>query len=171
MSYAALPSSTKKLALFRLADASQHSRWRSTLQDYMFARIRNTDMDLLTQADTLDEKYFMKEYKQEHAAASKDALNAKVDPMTDATFIKLCTDHAFRTGEGFHDWLYGMYADVRAALSDKIQDQTAGVTRGDLVGLLKAVSSQLPTTSSSNRTPSTSSSPGVPWMAKGRTIS
>ena len=35
--------------------------------------------------------------------------------------------------------MYGIYTDVRASLSDKIQDQTSGVTRGDLVGLLTAI--------------------------------
>ena len=128
-----------KLTLFKLRDASEFTRWKNMLQDHMFKKIHNNNMDRLTTADTLDINYFKLEFKDEHKAASKDAFGASVNPLTDAAFLQKCTDHAFAKGEGFHDWLYILYADVRTALSDAIQDQTAGVVRGDLIKLLQAI--------------------------------
>ena len=98
-------------------------------------------MDRLTEAATLDPKYFEKhaDFKDDYKSAAKDDDNNKVDPFDDAVFLQACFEHALAEGTGFHDWLYPLYADVRASLSDEIQDQTEGVDRGDLVGLLNAV--------------------------------
>ena len=124
-----------RLNLFKLRDASDFTRWKNLLQDHMFKKFKNNNMDRLTTADTLDVTYFKSEFKEEFKTASKDASNSAVDPLTNPNFLKMCTDHAFDTGSGFHDWLYTLYADVRTALSDAIQDQTAGVVRGDLIAL------------------------------------
>ena len=111
------------------------------LQDHLFKKIHNTNMDKLTTAKTLDSTYFKEHavFKQDYKDASKAADGTKVDPFTNPDFVDKCKTHAFEEGEGFKDWLYNMYADIRASLSDKIQDQTGGVTRGDLIGLLKAI--------------------------------
>jgi hypothetical protein len=107
---------------------------------HMFKKIHNNNMDRLTTADTLDDTYFKENFKEQLKTASKDDEGHPVHPFKNANaeFIKIC-DHAFDTGHGFHDWLYMLYADVRTALSDAIQDQTAGVVHGDLIGLLKAI--------------------------------
>jgi hypothetical protein len=128
-----------KLTLFKLRDASEFTRWKNRLQDHMFKKIHNTNMDLLTTADTLDAEYFKAKFKDAFKAATKDDDGKLVDPMTNTTFLQMCSDHAFAKGEGFHDWMYVLYADVRTALSDTIQDQTAGVARGDLIKLLQTI--------------------------------
>jgi hypothetical protein len=129
--------------LVKLSDASAFPRWQSSLQDHFFHKIHNTSMDKLTRTKTLDADFFKKEAGAELAAAcktaSKDDENKTVDPMTNAGFADQCFEYAIDTGEGFHPWLYTLYADVRSTLSDKIKDQTASVRRGDLVGLLAAV--------------------------------
>ena len=134
-------SSKDRLSLFKLQDASQYPRWKMLLQDHLFKKIHNTNMDKLTTAKTLDSKYFKEhaDFKQGYKDASKGDDGAKVDPFTNPAFVEKCKIHAFEEGEGFEDWLYNMYADVRSSLSDKIQDQTGGVTCGDLIGLLKAI--------------------------------
>ena len=136
--YSQVPS-TKRTSLFKLDGASNYRRWKSQLQDHMFRKVHNTNMDTLTMAKTLDSKFFKKEFSMEYKAASKDSAGVEVDPMDDEGFVKLCSASALKTGVGFEPWLYDMYADVRAALSDKIQDQTAGVARGNLVGLLAGI--------------------------------
>lgn len=141
-----------KLKLFQLKDASHYTRWKNRLQDHMFRKIRNNNMDQLTTADTLDEDFFKKldrddgpfMYSPTEESKStrtyKEASDATDKrPMTDPEFLEKCKEHAFATGRGFHEWLYVLYADVRAALSDDIQEQTAGVAQGDLVTLLKTI--------------------------------
>ena len=123
----------------QLDDASQHGLWKETLQDHMFRKTRNVDMDALTTVDTLDEKFFKSEFKAEYKAASADDEDDRVDPMEDVDFIQLCTEHAFKTGQGFHSWLYDLFADIKGSLGEKIRSQTGTVKRGDLVGLLKAI--------------------------------
>ena len=112
-----------KLTLFKLRDASEFTRWKNMLQDHMFKKIHNNNMDRLTTADTLNIDYFKSEFKELFKVASKDADGAAVSPWTNAAFLQKCTDHAFATGDGFHDWLYILYSDVRTALSDAIQDR------------------------------------------------
>jgi hypothetical protein len=129
--------------LVKLSDASAFPRWKSSLQDHFFHKIHNTNMAKLTRTKTLDADFFKKEAGAELTAAykvaSKDDDNKTVDPMANTGFADKCFQYAIDTGEGFHPWLYTLYADVRSTLSDKIKDQTAGVSRGDLVGLLAAV--------------------------------
>jgi hypothetical protein len=125
--------------LVKLSDASAYPRWKNSLQDHFFHKIHNTNIDKLTRASTLDADFFKKETAAAYKVAAKDDDGAAVNPMTNTPFAEACFRHAIDTGEGFHPWLYTLYADVRSTLSDKIQDQTAGVNRGDLVGLLQAV--------------------------------
>jgi hypothetical protein len=137
-----------RLNLFKLKDASEFTRWKNLLQDHMFKKIHNINMDRLTTADTLDLSYFKREFKKEYREATlsvrEEERAAGQDgegehPLKNPEFLKMCTDHAFTTGEGFEDWLYVIYSDVRTALSDEIQDKTAGVVRGDLISLLRKI--------------------------------
>ena len=65
------PSSSKKAKLLHLDDASQHQKWKDVLQDHMFNKFHNVDMDKLTPADTLEEKYFKGQFKEQHKALKK----------------------------------------------------------------------------------------------------
>jgi hypothetical protein len=128
--------------LFKLSGASEHGQWKSSLQDYMFEKFSNVNMDLITPASTLDPAYFKDhaDFKVDFKASSKDGDNRSVDPFDhNPVFAGLCFDHAIATGQGFFGWLYKAYTYIRNALSDKIQRQTAVVRRGDLIGLLKAI--------------------------------
>ena len=120
--YAAESTAKDRLVLFKLRDASEYPRWKMLLQDHLFKKLHNTNMDKLTTAATLDAKYFAAhpDFKEECKTASKDANNDKVDPLSDPDFCGRCKIYAFEEGEGFQNWLYTIYADVRAALSDKI---------------------------------------------------
>jgi hypothetical protein len=129
----------KPLILFKLTDATNYTRWRNQLQDHLFFIFHNNDMDKLKTSDTLDPDFFKTIFPNEHKAASKDANGQKQDPLIDPDFLKMCTDHAFDTSKGFFTWLYSVYAEIRNALSDTIQEQTAGVIRGDLVSLLQLI--------------------------------
>ena len=108
-----------KLKLFQLKDASHYTRWKNRLQDHMFRKIRNNNMDQLTTADTLDEDFFKKldrddgpfMYSPTEESKStrtyKEASDATDKrPMTDPEFLEKCKEHAFATGRGFHEWLY-----------------------------------------------------------------
>ena len=160
--------------LVKLSDASAFPRWKSSLQDHFFHKIHNTNMDKLTRTKTLDADFFKKEAGAELAAAykvsSKDDDNKSVDPMTNMGFADKCFQHAIDTGEGFHPWLYTLYADVRSTLSDKIKDQTAGVSRGDLVGCLPQSIWRFDTTRSSTQTTWQSSTLTALWQARATTI-
>ena len=130
-------ASSKKFHLKKLTDAAHFPRWKAALQDHFFSRIKNNNMDLLNTMDTLDDKYFKKEFAAEYKAAAAPFQDK--NPWQDEHFATLCKAHAFKTAEGFEDWVYHMYSDIRTSLSDEIQDQTAGVVRGDIVGLLVGI--------------------------------
>jgi hypothetical protein len=144
-----MSASTKKSKLpfnlvCKLEDAAGHARWLTRVQDHIFALLRHNNMDNLQPVDTLDPAFFESsaKFKSDYKKASKDASNAKVDPFhnpDDEAFPKACFVHACKTGIGFYDWVYKLYADLRGSLSDTIQDKTSGVPRGDLVGLFKAI--------------------------------
>ena len=149
MSISNVKDDNKNPKLFKLEGASHFNKWKNLLQDHMFKKIRNTNMDQLTMADILNEGIFKKLKDNKWKSLPEDAKNERTyaeastatdkDPLDDPEFLQRCTSHAFATGEGFHEWLYGLYADVRAALSDEIQEQTGGVHRGDLPTLLKSI--------------------------------
>ena len=122
-----------------LEDSSNFARWRSALQEQLFAKIRNTDMDRIVPTDTLEVKFFKAQFKEEWKAASKDADGKEQDAFDDAAFAEVCFDHAVQTGEGFQPWIYDVFAEIRDSLCDDIKDQTAGVALGDLVALLKGI--------------------------------
>jgi hypothetical protein len=124
---------------FQLTGSENYESWNKKLQAHMFKKIHNINMDNLKTVQTLDPSYFKSHFSDGFKAASKDANNRNVNPMEDTDFVLQCTDHAFSTGEGFHDWLYILYSDVRTSLSDDIQDQTDGVQLGDLVTLLHSI--------------------------------
>lgn len=139
-----MSASNKKINLSILAEASQHYSWKAQLQTHMFRIFHNVNMEKLRPADTLDPDYFKTsiDFKDEFKEASKDASNNKADPFNNPDaldFPKKCFKHALATGEGFHTWLYVLFDDVRSHLSEKIQDKTAGVALGDLVGLLQSI--------------------------------
>jgi hypothetical protein len=138
--YLSSPQAAGKRGLFKLQHAGQHAQWKSNLQDYMFDKFHNTNMDKITSVSTLDADFFAKEFKEEHKAHSKDGDGGKVDPFTHApAYGVMCFDHAIDTGDGFKIWLYSTFSYVRAALSDKIQKQTGQVRRGDLKALLATI--------------------------------
>jgi hypothetical protein len=131
---------SSKVKLPTLTEASEYQRWRSALQMRLF-RQQLPKLEHLTTAGTLDPSFFKKEYKDDYNAAGKDANNNPTKPLSDdnPAFLAKCIGRAFQTGEGFQPWLYELYADVQNALSDIIQEQTSGVTPGDLIGLLSAI--------------------------------
>ena len=49
--------SKDRLVLFKLRDASEHTRWK---KGHMFKTMHNVNMDKLNMADTLDVKHFSK---------------------------------------------------------------------------------------------------------------
>ena len=122
-----------------LEDSSNYEKWRSALQGQLFTKIRNTDMDRIVPTDTLDAKVFKAEFKEEWKAASKDADGVGQEPFTDASFVAKCFDHAVVTGEGFKDWIYDVFSEIRDSLCDDIKDQISGVALGDLVALLGGI--------------------------------
>ena len=131
--------SKDRLTLFKLRDSSSYSRWKNLLGDYFFMKIKLTNIDKLTSADTFDPDFFKSEFEDDYKAASKDSSHNNQHVFKDVPFLKKCNDQALSTGKGFHEWLYPLFFDVRAALGDTIQEQTSGVTRGDLVGLLSGI--------------------------------
>ena len=60
-------SAKDRLNLFKLEDASQYLQWQRQLQEYLFKKIRNVNMDKLKDSGTLDSKFFEKhaEFKEE----------------------------------------------------------------------------------------------------------
>ena len=130
-----------KCKIPKLENASQHARWKSSTQDHMFKLMHNSNIDTLRNADTLDPAYFEKHFNDDYQAASKHGAEVRdpFDNEDDPDFPELCFQHALSTGRGFHGWVYALYTDLRASLSDDIQDKTGGVPRGDLVGLFAAI--------------------------------
>ena len=131
--------SRRKPRLLMLSDASQYSQWKQSVQAYFFKQFKNVNMDALTTADTLDEGYFKKEFPTEHKTAGKDDAGQKQHAFADDAFLAKCSEHALLTGEGFNDWLYDTFSDLRASLSEDINDSTSAVRIGDLIGLLDAI--------------------------------
>ena len=130
-----------RLNLFKLQNTSQFIRWQRLLQEYLFKKIRNVDLAKLKDASTLDSDYFKKhpDFKQEFADLKKEEARTGKEPLDYEDFCCKCKAHAMDEGNGFQDWLYGVYSDIRSALGQKIEEQTAGVGLGDLTGLLKAI--------------------------------
>ena len=125
-----------RLNLFKLEDASQFPRWQQQLQEYLFKKIRNVNMDKLKDSKTLDATYFSKHpgFKDDFKELKKNG-----DPLDNADFCAKCKAHAVREGEGFNDWVYLVFPDIRNALSEDIREQTGGVSLGDLTGLLEEI--------------------------------
>jgi hypothetical protein len=132
------PKGRFKIAV-KLEGADNYARWRSSLQQELFANIKNNNMDALTPIDTLEAKYFKDQFKDEWKAASRNSGNEVMDPFTDPNFAGQCYDHALKTGLGFHVWLYEVFAGITRSLCEEIADKIAGVTQGDLIGLLKCI--------------------------------
>lgn len=127
-----------KLAV-TLEGTSNYTRWRSALQDQLFAKIRNPDMDRIVPTDTLDAKVLKTVFKDEWKAASKDAEGSAQDPLDDAVFAEQCFKYATKTANGFKPWIYDVFTSIRDSLCDDIKDQTAGVARGDVVALIAGI--------------------------------
>ena len=130
-------SAKDRLNLFKLEDDSHYLRWQRQLQEYLFKKIRNVNVDKLKDSATLDSKFFAKH--QDFKDDFKQAVKDHGEPFDDAVFLQRCKDHAMDEGEGFQDWVYCVYSDIRSALSKEIQEKTAGARLGDLTGLLKAI--------------------------------
>ena len=130
-------SAKDRLNLFKLEDASQYLQWQRQLQEYLFKKIRNVNIDKLKDSATLDSKFFEKhaDFKEEFKTLKSSGSPA----LDNKDFVQRCKDYAMDEGEGFQDWVYFVYSDIRSALSQEIQEKTAGVRLGDLTGLLKAI--------------------------------
>ena len=130
-------SAKDRLNLFKLEDASQYLLWQRQLQEYLFKKIRNVNMDKLQDSTTLDSKFFEKhaDFKEEFKMLKSSESTA----LDNKDFVHRCKGYAMDEGEGFQDWVYFVYSDIRSALSQEIQEKTAGVRLGDLTGLLKAI--------------------------------
>ena len=143
MSRSAIPASSTPSSRFKLTvkleGAGNVSRWKTALQGKLFRLIRNTNMDKLSTASTLDTKYFKTNFAEDWKRASRDEDNAVVEPFDDADFVQTCLEHAIDSGEGFKDWLYDVFDAIRESLCDEIADQTAGVALGDLEALFKGI--------------------------------
>jgi hypothetical protein len=112
----------------KLTDGDSYPAWHDRIQDYLFQLFKNVNMDLITMKDTLKGDFFKTTFPQQYKDACKDADDQKVDPLTNADFLQQCSTHALTSGQGFHDWVYDLYADLRSTLSEKIRLQTSGVT-------------------------------------------
>jgi hypothetical protein len=143
MSRAATSAPSTNLKRFKLSikleGADNVVRWRTSLQEKLFRYIKNTNMDSLTAAATLDAKYFKASLADEWKEAARSDDNKAVEPFEDKGFVQMCLDHALETGEGFQYWLYDVFEAIRESLSEEIADQTAGVALGDLDALLKGI--------------------------------
>ena len=109
MSRSASSSSTSsrfKLTV-ELEGATNVAKWRASLQSKLFRCIKNTNMDTLTAASTLDPKYFKANFSSDWKEASHDDDNKAVELFDDDDFVQACLNHALESGDGFHDWLYG----------------------------------------------------------------
>ena len=112
-------------------------------------KLHITNPTQLKREDTLDSAFF----KKSHPVAFKAAIgidaegNAVVDadgkpvhPLyANTTFRDICFTFALKNGKGFHTWVYNIYIDIRACLSEEIYEKTSSVFVGDIVGLLGTV--------------------------------
>ena len=99
---AASNSSRFKLTV-KLEGAVNIAPWKASLQSKLFRYIKNTNMDTLTSASTLDPKYFKATFAGDWKEASRDDDNKAVDPFDDDEFVQVCLEHSLETGEGFND--------------------------------------------------------------------
>jgi hypothetical protein len=143
--------------LFKLTCAAEYQDWRSLLQNDIFEKTHNNNMDRLTTADTLDKKFFAKLHADDFEAKpvppeSKAAVvqEAAIEfkkisadtngrPWSHAGLLKKCTEHALVTGEGFLNWVYTLFGDIFAGLSNEIRGKVSGVVLGDVVSLLQGI--------------------------------
>ena len=135
---AASNSSKFKLTI-KLEGAINLEKWRSSLQNKLFRFIKNTNMDKLTIASTLNRKYLKATFPDDWKDASKDDDDNPADPLDNEEFVQACLDHALESGEGFNDWLYDVFEGIRDSLSEDIAEQTSGVAIGDLLALFTGI--------------------------------
>ena len=78
------PQAAAKRNLFKLQHAGQHAQWKSNLQDYMFDKFHDVNMDKITSASTLDIDFFAKhsDFKDDYKVHSRDGTNNKVASPT-----------------------------------------------------------------------------------------
>ena len=81
------PQAAAKRNLFKLQHAGQHAQWKSNLQDYMFDKFHDVNMDKITSVFTLDIDFFAKhsDFKDDCKVHSKDNHPA---------YGVVCFDHA-----------------------------------------------------------------------------
>ena len=136
------PGRRSARALFVLQGPAGHASWMSDLKDAAYNLTGQPEILDQDFRATLEPAYFKahKDFKTAFAAAAKDD-DEKCDPFDkkDQEFATLCFKHALSTGNGFHDWVKGVYHTARDALSREIKDQTQSVRRGDIFGLLRAI--------------------------------
>ena len=135
-------SKERRTKLPTLTGADGHAAWTSSLQDFMFKKFRNVNVSALREHDTLDSAYYKnhKDFKADFKRASKEAEDGECNPfVNDKDYAGKCFQHSLASGEGFADWLPGLFADIRDSLSATIHAQTSGVSLGDVVALLSSV--------------------------------
>ena len=123
-----------------LEGADNFEQWTKALQGQLFSLIRNTNMNNLTSASTLDDDYFKKhsDFSSDYKDASKNADGERQHPFEDAEFLQACLEEAINTGLGFQDWVYDADTAVRASLSEQISSKLSA-PMGDFVGMLQQV--------------------------------
>ena len=142
MSLTLYSANESKLSISKLESPAHFTRWKSILQDFMFELCKNTNMDILTIIDTLDDHFFSgDEYNNEFPSTVLNAARtaSPTNVLLHEPLHPIAIEHALSTGKGFRKWLYKLFSQIKKSLSDDIHARTESVRRGDLVGLLAAI--------------------------------
>jgi hypothetical protein len=137
--YTSAPSMGKFKFAVKLEGADNFQAWKIALNTACFFKIKRPSLDGLTSGDTLDPTFFKKTFPDEYKSAEKDDSGVKQHPFDEPEFLQKCLDFALHTGAGLCDWVYEVFAGIRASLSEEIAAQTAGVPMGDLVSLIQGI--------------------------------
>ena len=115
-----------------LKDASDYQKWKQATELQLFRyKVVPSSIDTLTSTRTLDSAWFKK--------YDRAAFNNAADGLKDDDYAATCFVSALATGDGFHDWLFTMYADIVDSLCDEIKYKVGGVADGDLVSLFENI--------------------------------
>ena len=132
-----------RLRITKLENSAQFPHWWMQLTEYLFLKLHITNPTQLKREDTLDSAFFKKSHPVAFKAAIGidaeghavvDADGKPVHPLyANTTFCDICFTFALKNGKGFHTWVYNIYIDIRACLSEEIYEKTSSVAVGDIV--------------------------------------
>ena len=132
-----------KIKIPKLENAAGYGRWRSALSDHIFSIAQGavpTNIDMITIRDILHSEVFKKKFPNKYNAAKHAVKDEEDDESFDhAPYLEFCAEHARKRAEGYYVWVYRLFADIRASLSEQVHEQTAGVNQGDIPELFKAI--------------------------------